>query len=168
MSGLSSDALERQFGPTRLEVLKQDEGGRIICTKVIETDKILELSQVVFRQEGISAFPDIHRQVLAGTSIGKAFAEAGMPFRRDIHASYPHNQRGLPAVFSEWFGSDRPSMVTDLSVVVGPDSAPYADILEVYSADVNPWELAGGEMDQATAERFEAFGATLAVLKDTA
>jgi hypothetical protein len=165
---LSSDVLERQFGPTRLEVLQQDDSGRIICTEAVETGKVLELSQVAFRQEGVSAFPRIHRRVLAGISMGKAFAETGMPFQRNIHASYRYDQRGLPAIFSERFGTDDPPTITDLLVVVGPDSTPYAEILEIYGPDVNPWELTGGDMGDTVAERLELFGAELAVLDDAA
>ncbi len=165
---LSSDELERQFGPTELEVLQQDTGGRIICTKVAETGEILELSQVIFHPEGIAAFRAIHNKVLSGTSMGKAFAEDGMPFHRNIRASYRYDHRVLPAVFAERFGSGEPPTVTDLSIAVGPDAIPYADILEVYSPSVNPWELTGGEMDQAIADRLEVFGAELATLDDTA
>jgi hypothetical protein len=165
---LSSTVLERQFGPTELEILKQDEGGRIVCTKVVETGQILELSQVVFQPEGIAAFPEIHREVLAGTSMGKAFAEDGMPFHRDIHASYRYDHRILPAVFAKRFDSGEPPTVTDLSVTVGPDATPYASILEVFSPRVNPWELTGGEMGEAIVDRLEVFGAELVAMDDAA
>lgn len=160
---LSSDALERQFGPTELEVLWQDGLHRVIATKVAASGQILELSQVEFRPEGIAAFPDIHRAVVAGTSMGKAFAQTGLEFDRKIHAAYRYDQHNVPAGLAERFGSGEPPTVMDLSVVVGPEATAYADILEIYSPKV-AWELTGGELDQAVVARINDFGATLASL----
>jgi hypothetical protein len=162
---LSSDALEQQFGPLKLEVLQQDPAGRIICNRVAATGQVVELSKVVFRPEGLAAFPGVHQRILQGTSIGATFkAEAGLPFRRDIHASYRYDQGSLPRVFLKYFSSAEPPTVTDLTVLAGPDSVPYADILEVFSPDVERWELTGGDMGQAVTDRLEAFGAELDAL----
>jgi hypothetical protein len=153
---LSSDILERQFGPTILEVLWQDDATRLIATKVKATGQVLELSQVVFNEPGIAGFPEVHREVVAGKSMGKAFAERAIPFKRQVHAAYRYDQHDLPGSFSERFGAELPPTVVDVSILVGPDSTPYADILEVYSPEVS-WQLNGGEMAGTVVDRIRAF-----------
>jgi hypothetical protein len=164
MPVLSSDALEDQFGPVQLEILYQNKINRIIATKVAGSGQILELSRVSFRSEGTAAFPDIHRKIIAGASMGKAFADSAVPFNRQVRASYRYDQHSLPVIFTQWFGTPKPPAVTSVSIVVGPDDVPYADILEVYSPEVLPWELTEDGMNQAVIDQVNTFGAALAAL----
>lgn len=165
---LSSEALERQFGKTKLKLLRQDEDCRIIATIAASSGKYLELSRVVFRPEGTEAFPEVHRSILAGASMGKAFAEAGIAFRRDIHASGQYDSRTVPAIFVRRFGTDGQPTVTSLTVMVGPASAPYAEILEIYSPLVQPWELTARRINTGIGARLKSFSDELATLGDTA
>lgn len=155
---LSSDILERQFGPTEVEILRQDDTTRIICTKTA-SGQVLELSQVVFHQQGIARFPDIHREIVTGKSMGKTFAAHDVSFERQVHSACKYD-RALPAGFTERFGASEPFTVIDVSILVGPDATPYAGILEVYSPEVS-WQLASGEVTEAMAGRIRAFGELL-------
>jgi hypothetical protein len=155
---LSSDILERQFGPTEVEILRQDDTTRIICTKTA-SGQILELSQVIFKQAGIAGFPDIHREVVAGKSIGKTFAAYGIAFERQVNAACKYG-RALPDGFTKRFDTSGPATVVDVSILVGPDDAPYADILEVYSPEVS-WKTGTGEVTEAIAARIRTFGELL-------
>jgi len=130
---LSSDILEAQFGPTEIAVLHQDETSRIICTKVIDGGQILEISRVTFDPAGIKAYAEIHRQVVAGMSMGKAFRQAGVDFRRQVHRT---SQSELPPALRRWFGSTKKATTVEVSITVGPQALPYARILEVYSPAV--------------------------------
>lgn len=153
---LSSDTLERQFGPTELGVLLQDGTGRVICTKTPD-GHILELSEVIFRAEGIAAFPNIHREVTGGASMGKAFKARGVAFRRVVHGAYRFSP---PTAFSDRFGATKPATVIDVSILVGSGVTPYADILEIYSPEV-AWNLKSSADDQAISKRVENFGKIL-------
>jgi len=157
---LSSDVLERQFGPTKLEILRQDDKERIICTKVAASGQVLELSKVVFRPEGIAAFPKIHQEIVSGTSMGAAFAKAGVPFKRNVRGSYRYDD--APSSFVERFGMQGPPTVTNVSILVGSESIPYADILEIYSPRVVPWEPSSEQINPRVVTRINDFGATLA------
>jgi len=130
---LSSDILEAQFGPTEVAVLHQDNLERIICTKVLASGQVLELSRVVFGGAGAEKFPDIHRAIVAGESMGKAFRAAGIEFVRETKGAY---KQTLPANLQQWFGSSEAATVVDVSILVGADQVPYAQILEVYSPAV--------------------------------
>ena len=160
-SELSSEVLVRQFGNLELEILNQDDRERIICNRTVPDGRVIELSKVAFRQEGVAAFPEIHQRILRGASIGAAFAEASVPFHREIHASR-HYEDEVPSSFAERFGSQEPPTVTDLSVLVGADNIPYADILEVYNPAVVPWEQSPEKLSATAISRLHEFGATLA------
>jgi len=161
---LSSDALERQYGPLIFEVLRQDEAGRIISNTAEGTGKVVELSRIVFRPEGVERFPEVHARILAGISMGTAFRDARLYPGRRIHASSRYDQRGLPEVFARRFDNHEAPIVTDLTLVAGPDGTPYADILEVFRPETRPWEQDGSDMGQEVAGRLESFGAELAAL----
>lgn len=90
--------------------------------------------------------------------MGKAFGGAGIPFIRDVRVSSRH---GAPAVFSKYFGSTQPALVTNVLITVGRDSTPYADILEVYHPAVRPWELIDSKLPSDTLARLEAFARRL-------
>jgi hypothetical protein len=137
---LSSDILEKQFGPTEITVLYQDASTRIICTRTVADGHVLELSRVVF-MPGARDFPETHRAVLDGLSMGKAFRADGIEFRRHVNASY---RRSLPAAFKKWFGRGSPATVVAVSILVGPAKTHYADIMETYSPDVR-WPHLGGQ-----------------------
>lgn len=168
MTRSSSDILEERFGPTRLEILRQDEYERIICTKVARSSRVLELSWVAFRPPGTTAFREIHRRVMWGESMGKAFAAAGVEFHREVRVSYRADS-GVPAIFRERFGSEAAPTITEVTVKVGPKAVPYADILEVYHPDVPPWETTDGprQPERAVADRLEVFAAALNAMADT-
>lgn len=139
---LSSDILEKQFGPTRLEVLWQDKTRRYIATIAQANDQLLELSYVKFDTAGIKHWPQIHRAVMAGQSMGKAFRDQGWPFYRQVRAA---GQRQLPASFRQRFGDDRPATVVRVDIAVGSDRLPYAQILETYSPAVT-WPGLRGQL----------------------
>src|SRR4051794_23590073 len=127
---LSSDVLEAQFnGQTRVEVLHQDEKERIICTKLVETGQVLEVSHVKFISDGIDQFPSVHQTIMEGQSMGKAFRTAGVPFAREMYAGYKYD---LPDNFGRLFENDKPAAVIGVRILVGTPRVPYADILETY------------------------------------
>ena len=130
---LSSDILEQQFGATEIEVLHQDEQVRIIATYAKGSGRILELSRVIFKNEGIAAFPDTHRSVLAGESIGKAFRKAQIPFGRKVSGVY---RQTLSGSFNQRFKSSKPAIVVPVSILVGSDKLPYAEIIETYTPEL--------------------------------
>jgi hypothetical protein len=131
---LSSDILEQQFGPTTVEVLRQDEHARLICTKVIATGQVLEISSTTFIKAGANEFPAVHQAVLDGQSMGKAFRAAGVDFVRQTKTTY----KRIPAPeFADWFASNKPATVVEVTILVGPHKTPYATILETYSAAVH-------------------------------
>jgi hypothetical protein len=137
---LSSDILEAQFGPTEVVVLHQNGSERIICTKVLAGGQVLELSRVLFEGAGVEKFPEVHRAVVAGQSMGKAFRAAGIEFVRETKGAY---QQLLPASLKRWFDSSEAATVVDVSILVGADQIPYAQILEVYSPAVY-WPSSSG------------------------
>ncbi len=161
---LSSDILEGQFGPTEVKILLQDGLERIICTRTPD-GRILELSRVSFKLPGTEEFADVHSQVLSGASMGKAFRDNDIPFKRMTRAVYKCAAGRLPAVFRERFGVDGPATVVDVSILVGPRETAYADILEVYSPAVS-WPAAAREPDGTAADRLQAFGQLLTDSKD--
>lgn len=134
MAELSSEILERQFGPTEVEVLHQDERTRLICTRVIATGQILEVSSVSFIEAGALVFPEVHQAVLAGESMGKAFLEAGVEFARDVQATQRQN---LPVEMIRQFEAEGPVTIVEVTILVGPDQTPYAEIIETYSPAVD-------------------------------
>jgi hypothetical protein len=154
---LSSDILERQFGPTELEALHQDDATRIICTKVAGTGQILELSQVTFLEAGMDEFPEVHQAVINGVSMGKAFAGHGIAFTRQTKAAY---DRTLPFGFEQRFNSDKPATVVAVTILVGPEQTPYAEILETYSPAV-AWPEKKGKPTGQQLAAIEALGTFL-------
>jgi hypothetical protein len=130
---LSSDVLERQFGPTELEVLYQAAGTRIIRTLAADSRQSLELSLVAFVQAGVEEFPGTHQAVIGGASMGKAFRADGIGFVRQEKAAYRY---ALPVSFERFFGSREPATVVAVSVLAGPNKTPYAEILETFSPAV--------------------------------
>lgn len=128
---LSSDILEQQFGQTELKVLYRSDIARIICTKTKPNGKVLELSFVTFIKTGIDKFPTVHREILEGKSIGKAFRDHGIEFKRKTKAVYRDT---FPDIFSENLGEY--STVLSVSILAGTDKTPYAEILETYSPQV--------------------------------
>jgi hypothetical protein len=131
----SSDVLEDQFGPTTLQVLRQDKTERLVCT-ITSDGRILELSWVRFNLAGAAAFSGVHQNVMAGKSIGKAFRDHGVPFRRRTRSVQRYPSGKLPARISKLFEADGSATVVDVSVLAGSSGTPYADILEVYSPRV--------------------------------
>jgi hypothetical protein len=125
--------LESQFGPTKIEILYQVDSTRVIATKTIYSEKVLELSLVEFITSGVDTFPEIHKEILLGKSIGKAFKDSGIEFYRNTHHEY---KLILSDKIQNIFTSDRPSNVVDVTINVGPNRIPYARILEAYSPDV--------------------------------
>lgn len=133
-NSLSSDILEQQFGPSEIVVLYQRNLERIICTKVVSSGQVLELSHVQFIQTGVDTYPDVHQAIIAGQSMGKAFRERGIECTREVKYTY---RQKLPTSFNKWFGTSDPATVMDVSIFVGPDHTAYARILETYSSAVS-------------------------------
>ncbi len=133
MALLSSDILEQQFGPTCIEILRQDDQTRVICTKVLATGQVLEISQVSFIKAGVDEFSDVHRIITAGESMGKAFESRNIGFTRrtkSIIQEVPSPQ------LRQAFNSDQPATIVVVTILVGPDQTPYANIIETYSPAV--------------------------------
>ena len=130
---LSSDILEEQFGPTQVDVLLQDDQTRIIRTRVVATGQILEASRVTFDSKGVKAYPKIHKTVVAGQSMGKAFRDTGIAFVRKTESVASQK---VPAVFAEQFKNTQPATVVAVTILVGPKKTQYAQILEVYAPEV--------------------------------
>lgn len=156
---LSSDILEAQFGPTTLEVLWQDKKTRFITTKSTASGQLLELSWVTFSEAGIAAFPDIHAYVTAGASMGKAFSEKGLVFERQTRGTY--HSAHLHPTLTQYFNKPGLATIVDVSVKVGTQKIPYADILEIYSPAV-VWPAAAAKAPEAVAGKVEIFAALLA------
>ncbi len=155
---LSSDILERQFGPTELTILAQDDLRRIITTKAVGTGKTLEVSFVTFSQEGVRCFGRAHTAVLKGMSMGKAFRGQGIPFHREPKATY---RLDAPPELARRFGSSGQITVVDLAVSAGAERTPYAGILEVYSPAV-AWPDAARAADEALLARLSRLSSRLA------
>lgn len=139
-SDISSAILKRQFGETSVDILYQNERTRIICTKA-ESGQVLELSYVAFNPTGAERFPEVHDAIRAGESMGQAFQGRDIAFLREIHAAYNYP---LPPHFESWFKSQKPATVVAVSIFVGSENTPYAEILETYSPDVQ-WPKLRGE-----------------------
>jgi hypothetical protein len=129
---LSSDILEHQFGPTSLKILHQDDKIRVIQTIVTKTNQILELSLVRFIPDGVTAFPDIHRQIVAGQSMGKAFRDNDITFQRIEQCAC---RTSAPLAFAKIFGT-KDMTVVSVQAIVGPAKTPFAQITETYSSVV--------------------------------
>jgi hypothetical protein len=138
---LSSDVLEQQFGPTELVVLYQDSLTRIICTKALSSGKVLELSWVRFIKSGIELFSNVHKDIVTGQSMGKAFRAHDIEFNRAVN--YAWSQK-LPDSFPQCFDNNGAVTVLDVSIVVGPANVLYAHILETYSNEVS-WPISDAQ-----------------------
>jgi len=160
-SKLSSDILEQQFGPTELIILYQNGLTRIICTKVLSSGQVLELSLVKFIQSGIDKFPDVHQAIVAGQSMGKAFRAQGIDFRRQVNSV---RRSSLPENLSRRFGSNDLATVVAVSIRVGPDRSPYAHILEVYSPAV-AWPYLNNGPNDEQLKAIQSFSQSLQELK---
>lgn len=158
---LSSDILEKQFGPTAVEVLYQDDLTRIIVTSAADSGQILELSYVRFRPASTSKFPGTHGSVMAGTSMGKAFRADGIEFNRNEQAAYGHD---LPDVFRQLFNSTETATVVAVTILAGPDKLPYAEILETYAPAVK-WPSLRGKPSAGQLAVISLFGELLAGLE---
>lgn len=130
---LSSDILEEQFGATTVDILFQDGNKRIIQTRLLSDDRILELSYVQFEPAGIATFPGAHAEVRAGGSMGKVFVKRHIPFFRDSSALF---RNPVPEMFQTKFQSQAMALVTNTAIFVGDEKVRYATILEVYHPDV--------------------------------
>jgi hypothetical protein len=130
---LSSEILEKQFGPTRLVILKQNSRQRVVETVVVDTEQVLELSVVTFDTQNVHTFPEIHKEIMAGTSMGKAYKKAGVSFNRVVK-SIVHSP--LPAVLESEFDQKGLGTIIEVDILVGKQKAHYCHILEIYSSAV--------------------------------
>lgn len=130
---LSSDILEEQFGATTVDVLFQDDKRRIIQTRLLGNNRVLELSYVLFDPAGTAVFPGAHAEVRAGGSMGKVFAKRHIPFLRDSSALFRHP---VPKMFQAKFQSHAMALVTNTAIFVGDEQVPYATILETFHPEV--------------------------------
>lgn len=129
---LSSDVLEKQFGPTHVEVMRHDTATRIIRT-LTEADQVLEVSWVVFEPAGVQSFTGVHEEMGRGASMGKAFESAGVKFTRKNERS---RRLLLPFFNEEHFDCEGRATASEVDVVAGDERIPYASILEIYSPAV--------------------------------
>lgn len=138
---LSSDILERQFGPTEVKILLQDETTRVIATKAAGDGRILEVSWVVFASDAVASFPGPYQDMLAGKSMGKAFRAHGMEPHREVNNAFTYD---LPAPFYRWFAGTHDATVVGLSILAGPNQKFFAEVLETYRPEVE-WPYLIGE-----------------------
>jgi len=154
---LSSDVLEEQFGPTKVDVLYQDSENRIITTRALSDDKVLELSWVMFDSSSEKPYPNIHRDILGGKSIGKAFRDMKVKFhRKQIEIT----KVSLTPVFKDFFKSSGTATVIPVSIYVGADKIHYCDILETYSPIVK-WPEKTVSTSENVSRQIEAFSQRL-------
>jgi hypothetical protein len=130
---LSSDILEQQFGHTHIIVIQQNDQFRIIQTIAANSGEVLEVSLVRFDQSNINSFPDVHRQIIAGSSMGKAYKKASVPFVRNVIST---TKSHLPPGLQSHFGVSGPATIIEVDIYVGTDKTHYCNILEVYSPKV--------------------------------
>lgn len=129
----SSDILKQQFGSTRLIVLDQNSEYRIIKTIASDDNSVLELSLVTFDQPNVNTFPDVHQTILAGESIGTAYQNAGILFKRNVTVI---QHVTLPSSIASYFKSHEKATVVEVDIRVGPQQIHYCSILEIYSPAV--------------------------------
>ncbi len=127
---LSSDVLESQFGPTKLVVISQDQKYRVIETVEKKNNTVLEVSFVTFNLDAIGTYLDIHQKIIDGSSMGKAFREAGIKFIRDVR-SISHNS-AAPHIQNR-FGRDGLATIIEVDILIGPDKLQYCHINENYN-----------------------------------
>ncbi|MEK7594544.1 MAG: hypothetical protein AAB436_02835 [Patescibacteria group bacterium] len=151
MSALSSDILELQFGPTEIDVLHHNDETRIIQTRALSTGQTLEISLVEFDSAGAREFEAAHQDVLSGKSIGKTFRDHGIEFTRNQQAA---EMRLIPLEFARQFGNTQFATVVAVTIFVGPNNLPYAEILETYSPEVI-WPDAEDQLSEEQIIRLE-------------
>ncbi|TAL14618.1 hypothetical protein EPN95_02340 [Patescibacteria group bacterium] len=127
---LSSDILEKQFGPTELVIIAQNANYRLIKTIAKKNQTVLEISFVRFDTPNINIFADVHQTVLRGSSMGKAFTDAGVQFVRTPR-SVDHIEV-LPDIQS-LFGHVGLATIVTVDIFVGPKKVHYCHITEIYS-----------------------------------
>lgn len=146
---LASDVLEGQFdGPCTLNVLSQlevpdEEGlGRNKVVRLVEikapSGQVVELALTKFKvvtwEELGTELAVTHQKVMNGAPMGKTFREHGIPFVRRVRVV---NQRLLPDSFCAYFNTALPATVLILDVYIGEEGLHYAQIMEVYTNEVN-------------------------------
>ena len=154
---LSSDVLEEQFGPTKVDVLYQDSENRIITTRALSDDKVLELSWVKFDSLSEKHYPNIHRDILGGKSIGKAFRDMKVEFNRKQSEI---TKLSLPPLFKDFFKTSGPATVVSVAIYVDADKIHYCDILETYSPIVK-WPGKTISTSENVSRQIEAFSQRL-------
>ena len=146
---LSSDILEKQFGPTNIEILYQDQLSRISCTRSTKSGRALELSQVTFNADGVNQFSNVHKDIANGMSIGKAFRAEKIEFMRETQSTFKCD---LPFNFSKWFDVTDNAIVVNVSIIVGSEKILYANIVETYISGVkwsDSYELPSKKLPQS-------------------
>lgn len=128
---LSSDILQEQFGPTSLEVILQSSDERIIQT--VAEDKVLEVSYVQFTPASKQKFPETTKALERGASMGQAFRDAGIVFRRSTRFV---SKIASSRLFSELFGGGEFVWVVGVDIAVGDAQYEYASIIEFYNPRV--------------------------------
>jgi nicotinate-nucleotide adenylyltransferase len=153
----SSDILKQQFGSTKLIILDQNLEYRIIKTVVSADDAVLELSLVTFDQLNVTAFPDVHQTILAGESIGTAYQNAGILFKRNVTAV---QRVTLPSSVASYFKSHGQATIVEVDICVGPQQTRYCSILEIYSPAVD-WPEPETAASPTISARIKAFAKLL-------
>ena len=150
---LSSDILEEQFGATRLVVVMQDETHRVIQTVAGDSGEALELSLVTFNPRSSTLFPHVHKAILDGESMGKAYRTANIPFSRTIRST---SSVFVPESLQAQFTSTGVATIVDVDIFVGDDQARYCNILELYSPAV-AWPDSVDDQSQNIKEALQNF-----------
>jgi hypothetical protein len=156
---LSSDILEKQFGQTKLTIVRQNDKHRIIKTVAVRNRQTLELSLVTFDAVGITLFPEIHNTILSGRSMGKAFRDANISFIRDTHSV---TKVVLPTNLDSYFLGAGHATIVDVDIVVGNHNTHYCHIIEIYSPLVT-WPVNDMPVSSSISSALDNFEALMAL-----
>ena len=131
MVTLGTDVLKQQFGEITTEILLQSQNSRAIRHR--NSDSVIGYAFVQFK-EGISAFPAVHAEIVAGSNIGETLRRRCVPFSRDDVCVFEYE---MPSKLKKFFLTEEDScFVKQVEVFVGEERAHYASVIEVYSPPV--------------------------------
>jgi DNA-binding FadR family transcriptional regulator len=126
---LTTDVLERQFGPLKLTVLAQSALNRVTQISALRTNQSLEFALVAFTQQTADQFKAVHQAITEGSMIGKTFRNHGIAFNRQPIAHFALQNELLATLFE-----GRSSAVVKVAdLLVGENREVYARNIEFYS-----------------------------------
>jgi len=131
MVTLGTDVLEQEFGKITTDVLSQSRNSRAIRHR--NSDRVVGYAFVEFK-EGVSAFPAVHTEIVAGSKIGETFRRRSVPYSRDDVCVFEYSMS--PKLKGSFLREEDSCFVKQVEVFVGEEQAHYASVIEVYSPPV--------------------------------